>query len=154
MRTGVFLPAVVTVAVVAEVFRILYHPTATGPLNTLLGWFGLGPYGFISDQGMALYSVIGTVDEYASGVGIVRVQGRRELTARLTGTVSGGRNETPIADGKISSDEISFTVTMERQGNTIKMTYKGKVIGNEIKLTRTREGADRVQEITAIRATT
>lgn len=34
------------------------------------------------------YSIVGTVDEYASGVGIVRVQGRRELTARLTGTVS------------------------------------------------------------------
>ena len=34
------------------------------------------------------YAIVGTVDEYASGVGIVRVQGRRELTARLTGTVS------------------------------------------------------------------
>lgn len=34
------------------------------------------------------YSIVGTVDEYASGIGIVRVQGRRELTARLTGTVS------------------------------------------------------------------
>lgn len=34
------------------------------------------------------YSIIGTVDEYASGIGIVRVQGRREMTARLTGTVS------------------------------------------------------------------
>jgi membrane fusion protein (multidrug efflux system) len=34
------------------------------------------------------YAIVGTVDEYASGIGIVRVQGRRELTARLTGTVS------------------------------------------------------------------
>src|SRR5690606_22911119 len=37
VRTAVFLPAVVTVAVCAEVFRILYHPTPDGPLNTLLG---------------------------------------------------------------------------------------------------------------------
>ena len=34
------------------------------------------------------WAFVGTVDEYASGVGIVRVQGRRELTARLPGTVS------------------------------------------------------------------
>jgi multidrug efflux pump subunit AcrA (membrane-fusion protein) len=35
-----------------------------------------------------VWSLVGTVDEYASGVGIVRVQGRHELTARLPGTVS------------------------------------------------------------------
>lgn len=34
-----------------------------------------------------VYSLVGTVDEYARGVAIVRVQGRRELTARLSGTV-------------------------------------------------------------------
>jgi multidrug efflux pump subunit AcrA (membrane-fusion protein) len=50
------------------------------------GWtFGL----LLASFSFALaYSIVGTVDEYASGVGIVRVQGRRELTARLTGTVS------------------------------------------------------------------
>lgn len=36
----------------------------------------------------AIYSVVGTIDEYASGIGIVRVQGRRELTAHLAGTVA------------------------------------------------------------------
>lgn len=35
-----------------------------------------------------LYAVVGTINEYASGVAIVRVQGRRELTARATGTVA------------------------------------------------------------------
>src|SRR5690606_21286811 len=35
-----------------------------------------------------LYSMVGTIDEYARGIAIVRVQGRRELTARLPGTVS------------------------------------------------------------------
>lgn len=59
IRTGIFLPAVVTVAVVSEVFRIIYHPTPTGPLNTLLGLVGMGPYGFINDTNMSLYSVIG-----------------------------------------------------------------------------------------------
>lgn len=58
IRTAVFLPAVVTVAVVAEVFRILYHPTETGLLNSLLGLVGIGPLGFINDPDGSLLSVI------------------------------------------------------------------------------------------------
>jgi membrane fusion protein (multidrug efflux system) len=34
------------------------------------------------------YALVGTIDEYASGVAVVRVQGRRELTARSAGTVA------------------------------------------------------------------
>jgi hypothetical protein len=59
---------------------------------------------------------------------------------KLTGTVSGRQGDTPIADGKISGDEISFTVTRERQGATIKQLYKGKIAGDEIKFTRSTEG--------------
>lgn len=59
---------------------------------------------------------------------------------KLTGTISGQQGETPIADGKISGDEISFTVTRERQGNTIKQVFKGKISGDEIKFTRSIEG--------------
>jgi hypothetical protein len=59
---------------------------------------------------------------------------------KVTGTVSGRQGDTPIADGKISGDEISFTVTRERQGATIKQLYKGKVAGEEIKFTRSVEG--------------
>ena len=74
---------------------------------------------------------------------------------KLTGTVSGRRGDTPIADGKISGDEISFTVTRERQGATIKQLYKGKVAGEEIKFTRSTEGGQGNQpplEFTAKRA--
>ena len=72
----------------------------------------------------------------------------------LTGTISGRQGDTPIADGKVSGDEISFTVTQERQGNKIKTTFKGKVSGSEIKFTRSREGGEQPQEFTAKRATT
>src|SRR5215467_7986222 len=74
---------------------------------------------------------------------------------KLTGTVSGQQGDTPIADGKVSGDEISFTVTRERQGTTIKQLYKGKVAGDEIKFTRSTEGGqgDRpAAEFTAKRA--
>src|SRR5215467_388269 len=74
---------------------------------------------------------------------------------KLTGTVSGRQGDTQIADGKVSGDEISFTVTRERQGATIKQLYKGKVAGDEIKFTRSVEGGqgDRpAAEFTAKRA--
>ena len=66
---------------------------------------------------------------------------------KLTGTISGRQGDTPIADGKISGDEISFTVTRERQGATIKQLFKGKVAGDEIKFTRTTEGGQGNQPV-------
>lgn len=58
LRTSLFLPAVVTVAVVAEIWRILYSPTPSGTFNAILGWFGLGPFGFINEPGSALWSIM------------------------------------------------------------------------------------------------
>ena len=71
---------------------------------------------------------------------------------KLTGTMSGRQGDVEIADGKIKGDEISFDVTMTMQGNATKMTYKGKVAGDEIKFTRHRDGSDRTSEFTAHRA--
>src|SRR5436190_21874432 len=48
---------------------------------------------------------------------------------KLTGTVAGTQDETPIQNGNVSGDDISFTA--ERPFG--KFTYKGKVTGNEIK---------------------
>ena len=71
---------------------------------------------------------------------------------KLTGTVSGMQGETPIAEGTIKGDDISFTQTFEVQGNKIKLIYKGKLAGDEIKFTRVREGADQPpREFTAKR---
>ena len=72
---------------------------------------------------------------------------------KLTGTVSGMQGDTPISDGKISGDEISFTLKLNFQGNEITFLYKGKLSGDEIKMTRTRQGGDQPgQEFTAKRA--
>lgn len=62
---------------------------------------------------------------------------------KLTGTVAGMQGEVAIEDGTIKGDDISFTQTIERQGNKIKLVYTGKVSGDEIKLTRKIEGMDR-----------
>jgi multiple sugar transport system permease protein len=59
LRTAVFLPVVTAVAVIGEIWRILFFPTETGFVNEILGAVGLGPFGFLSDPGSALGSVMG-----------------------------------------------------------------------------------------------
>ena len=88
-----------------------------------------------------------------SGKWVAQVPGRngqmRETTfnlkadgGSLTGTVSGRNGDNPISDGKIDGDNISFTQTLEFNGNTVKLIYKGKISGDEIKFTREREGGE------------
>jgi len=54
----------------------------------------------------------------------------------LTGTMSARNGDVPISDGKISGDSISFTVTLEFGGNTVKQMFAGKVAGSEIHFKR------------------
>jgi hypothetical protein len=56
--------------------------------------------------------------------------------ATLTGSMSGRQAEMPISDGKINGDNISFTVKIDRGGQTMTMNYTGTVAGNEIKMKR------------------
>lgn len=73
----------------------------------------------------------------------------------LTGTMVNPRGETAISDGKVDGDNLSFSVSLSFGGNDIKLLFKGKVTGSEIKFTRQREGGEgRVQEFTAKRAAT
>jgi hypothetical protein len=58
----------------------------------------------------------------------------------VTGTISGPRGDMEISDGKIDGDTITFSQTMEFNGNTMKILYKGTVSGDSINFTRTREG--------------
>ncbi|MFN3923545.1 MAG: carbohydrate ABC transporter permease [Pseudarthrobacter sp.] len=48
---------VTALAVVGEIWRILYFPTADGPLNTILSWVGLGPLQFLNGTDTALWSI-------------------------------------------------------------------------------------------------
>jgi multiple sugar transport system permease protein len=58
IRTAVFLPVVTAIAVVAEVWRILYFPAPDGTVNSILGLVGLGPSQFISSEHTSMASVI------------------------------------------------------------------------------------------------
>lgn len=58
VRTAVFLPTVVAMAVVAEIWRILYYPAPDGAVNSVIGWLGLGPSQFLNDADTSLWSVM------------------------------------------------------------------------------------------------
>jgi multiple sugar transport system permease protein len=58
IRTAAFIPVVTTMAVVAEVWRIMYYPSGGGLLNGILGVLGLGPQPFLVSQHQALGSVM------------------------------------------------------------------------------------------------
>jgi hypothetical protein len=117
-------------------------------------------------MGICGFGIVGAVVLHAadvSGKWTAQVQGRngqtREVTfmlkqdgAKLTGTTSGRQGDTPIADGKVDGDTISFTVTRSFNGNQMKITYKGTVTANEIKFTQQREGGE-PRQFTAKRST-
>ena len=69
----------------------------------------------------------------------------------LTGTVTTRRGDSPIANGKIDGDNISFEQDMNMNGNDIKITYTGKADGpDSIKFSR-QAGERPAQEFTAKR---
>ena len=72
---------------------------------------------------------------------------------RLTGSTSNQfMGEAPISDGKVEGDNLSFTVNANFNGNDVKLNYKAKVTGDEMKLTLEIPGRDRTIEMTAKRS--
>jgi len=80
----------------------------------------------------------------------------------LSGTLTrpgrdGNAMETPISDGKVDGNNISFSVKREFNGNTVVTTYKGTLDGDNLKIEITmpgRDGNSRTANVVAKRATT
>lgn len=51
---------------------------------------------------------------------------------KLTGTVSRDDKSSPIMDGKVAGNEVSFSVVRERDGQKLLSKYKGKLDGDKI----------------------
>jgi hypothetical protein len=66
---------------------------------------------------------------------------------KLTGTITGPQGEAALQDGKVSGDTISFSTA----GQNAKILFQGTVAGDQIKMTRTREGGQ-AREFTLKRA--
>jgi hypothetical protein len=58
------------------------------------------------------------------------------LMGTATGERSMGTNTVEIIEGKINQDEISFVEPLKLQDNDLRIQYKGKVSGDELKLHR------------------
>jgi hypothetical protein len=61
---------------------------------------------------------------------------------QLTGTIANQYGEREISDGKVSGDNVAFTVKIDFGGNEMMFFYKGTVSGNEIKFNRERKGGE------------
>ena len=63
-----------------------------------------------------------------------KVNGNK-LTGKAKSELAGA--ETEIAEGTVSGDDISFVENLTFQDMPLRIVYKGKVAGDELKLTRT-----------------
>ena len=55
---------------------------------------------------------------------------------KITGKATSGRGEAAISEGSINGDDVSFVEIRKFQDQEIRIEYKGKVSGDEMKLTR------------------
>jgi hypothetical protein len=55
---------------------------------------------------------------------------------KLTGRAKSQFGDTAITEGTVKGDEVSFVENLDFQGQSLRITYTGKVSGEEIKFTR------------------
>ena len=70
---------------------------------------------------------------------------------KLTGKAKSQFGEVEITEGKFKDDEITFVENVSLDGNAIRIDYKGKISGDEIKFTR-QVGQYATEEFVAKRA--
>jgi hypothetical protein len=54
----------------------------------------------------------------------------------LTGTAAGPQGSVAITEGKVSGDDVYFVENMEFGGMEIRIEYSGKLVGDELRMTR------------------
>ena len=64
---------------------------------------------------------------------VFKVDGQK-LTGETTSSLFG---KSAIEDGKVNGDEISFVVPVQYEGQDFKFNYKGKLAGEDLRLTVT-----------------
>lgn len=59
-----------------------------------------------------------------------------KLTGKANSEINNEKRETPLSEGKIDGDKVSFVEMLNFNGNDIRIAYSGTVSSNEMKLTR------------------
>ncbi|HEX4817425.1 MAG TPA: sugar ABC transporter permease [Nonomuraea sp.] len=70
-RVVFFFPQVLAVAVVGVLFQAVYRPDADGVVNGVLAGFGVEPVGWLTEPGLALWSIIAVMVWQAVGFYVV-----------------------------------------------------------------------------------
>ena len=70
---------------------------------------------------------------------------------KLTGTAKSNIGQGDITDGKVKGEEVTFVENLKFQDQEVRITYKGKISGDEIKFTR-QVGEFATEELVAKRA--
>jgi enterochelin esterase-like enzyme len=63
-------------------------------------------------------------------------QDGNRVAGKANSEIGGEKNESPLTEGKIDGDTVSFVELLNFQGNDLRISYKGKLSGTEIKFTR------------------
>ncbi len=63
-------------------------------------------------------------------------QDGKTVTGKANSIIGDGKNESPLTEGKVDGDTVSFVEMLNFQGNELRISYQGKVSGKEIKFTR------------------
>ena len=71
---------------------------------------------------------------------------------KLTGSMTVPQGDIPLQEGTVAGNQISFSTTLDFGGNSVKLLYKGTVSGDQIKMTREREGSGQPREFTIKRS--
>src|SRR4051795_9807116 len=59
-----------------------------------------------------------------------------KLTGKANSEVNDQKREVELKEGKVDGDKVSFVEMLNFQGNDIRISYKGTISSNELKLTR------------------
>lgn len=79
--------------------------------------------------------------EFDSQIGVQKYtytlkQDGTNLTGKASSEVNDRKREAELKEGKVEGDKISFIEMLDFQGNDIRISYKGTISSNELKLTR------------------
>ncbi len=72
---------------------------------------------------------------------------------KVTGTATMGQmGESPISEGKVDGDTVTFAVVRQGPNGEFRINYSGKATGDDMKITATIPAMDRTFEMTAKRS--
>ena len=79
--------------------------------------------------------------EFESQIGLQKytftlTQDGTRVGGKALSDIDGTKQETELTDGKLDGDTITFVEMLNFQGNELRISYTGKVAGDEIKMTR------------------